>query len=118
MLCCPGLLFPGVGEARRRSGIARTEGGNLLPMEGRGVPLAAVFTVPGLPLVQVMFMAQVINALLLPFVLVFVMLLASDKNLMGPLVSGRLLQIIGWTGTGLLVLLSLTLAASSLFASA
>jgi len=61
----------------------------------------------------VMFMAQVVNALLLPFVLVFVMVLASDKKLMGPLVSGRFLQIVGWTGTALLVVLSVTLAVSS-----
>ena len=74
--------------------------------------------IPGLPLVQVMFMAQVINALLLPFVLVFVMLLASDKKLMGPLSSGRFLQIVGWTGTALLVLLSVTLAWSSFFVKA
>ena len=83
------------------------------------VVFAAFFVlIPGLPLVEVMFMAQVVNALLLPFVLVFVMLLASDKTLMGPLVSGRFLQIVGWIGTGLLVLLSLTLAWSSFFAPA
>ena len=83
------------------------------------IVIAAFFVlIPGLPLVEVMFMAQVINALLLPFVLVFVMLLASDKNLMGPLVSGRFLQIVGWTGTALLVVLSLTLAWSSFFAPA
>jgi len=33
-------------------------------------------------------------------------------------VSGRILQLIGWAGTGLLVLLSLTLAWSSFFAPA
>jgi Mn2+/Fe2+ NRAMP family transporter len=83
------------------------------------VVFAAFFVlIPGLPLVEVMFLAQVVNALLLPFVLVFVMLLASDKTLMGPLVSGRFLQIVGWSGTGLLVLLSLTLAWSSFFAPA
>ena len=83
------------------------------------VVVAAFFVlIPGLPLVEVMFMAQVVNALLLPFVLVFVMLLASDKELMGPLVSGRFLQIVGWSGTGLLVLLSVTLAWSSFFAPA
>ena len=78
------------------------------------IVIAAFFVlIPGLPLVQVMFMAQVVNALLLPFVLVFVMVLASDKKLMGPLVSGRFLQMVGWTGTALLVVLSLTLAVSS-----
>jgi Mn2+/Fe2+ NRAMP family transporter len=83
------------------------------------IVFAAFFVlIPGLPLVEVMFMAQVLNALLLPFVLVFVMLLASDKTLMGPLVSGRFLQLVGWAGTGLLVVLSLTLAWSSFFAPA
>ena len=39
--------------------------------------------IPGLPLIQVMFAAQVINGLLLPFILVFVMLLSADRRLMG-----------------------------------
>ena len=81
------------------------------------VAFAAVFIllVPARMLVQVMFTAQVVNCLLLPFVLVFVMRLASDRELMGPLVSGRILQTIGWAGTALLVLLSLVLVATSIF---
>ncbi len=79
------------------------------------IGFAALFVmIPGLPLFQVMFAAQVINALLLPFILVFVMLLASDRELMGALVSGRLLRTIGWVSTALLVLLSLILIVSSL----
>jgi len=70
--------------------------------------------IPGLPLIQVMFMAQVLNALLLPFILVFVMLLATDRRLLGPLASGRILGSIGWLATGLLVLLSVVLVLSSL----
>jgi Mn2+/Fe2+ NRAMP family transporter len=62
--------------------------------------------IPGLPLFQVMFLAQVLNALLLPFILVFVMRLASDRELMGPLVSGRFLRTVGWLATALLVLMS------------
>jgi Mn2+/Fe2+ NRAMP family transporter len=79
------------------------------------IGFAALFVmIPGLPLITVMFLAQVLNALLLPFVLVFVMLLASDKELMGPLVSGRYLKPIGWLATALLIVLSLVLVASSL----
>jgi Mn2+/Fe2+ NRAMP family transporter len=78
------------------------------------IGFAALFVmIPGLPLIQVMFSAQVLNALLLPFVLVFVMLLASDKELMGPLASGRILSTIGWVCTGLLILLSLVLVVTS-----
>ncbi len=72
-----------------------------------------VVVVPYSGLVQVMFTAQVVNCLLLPFVLVFVMRLSADKELMGPLVSGRFLLTIGWLGTALLVVLSLTLVATS-----
>ena len=78
------------------------------------IGFAALFVmIPGLPLINVMFLAQVLNALLLPFILVFVMLLAGDRALMGPLASGRVLRTIGWISTGLLVLLSLVLAAVS-----
>jgi NRAMP (natural resistance-associated macrophage protein)-like metal ion transporter len=79
------------------------------------IGFAALFVmIPGLPLITVMFWAQVLNALLLPFVLVFVMLLATDRELMGALASGRILQTIGWISTGLLILLSLILVATSI----
>jgi Mn2+/Fe2+ NRAMP family transporter len=80
------------------------------------IAVAAFFVlIPGLPLVEVMVLAQVVNALLLPFVLVFVMILASDRTLMGPLVSGRLLRSIGWAVTGLLALLAPVLAVTTIF---
>jgi len=78
------------------------------------VGFAALFVmIPGLPLIQVMFAAQVINALLLPFILVFVMLLARDRRLLGDLASGRLLQTIGWAATAILIGLSLILIVTS-----
>ena len=52
---------------------------------------AAVFVlIPGLPLIRVMFLAQVVNGLLLPVILVFVMLLSHRRDLLDELVSGRL----------------------------
>ena len=81
------------------------------------VGFAALFVlIPGLPLIQVMFLAQVLNALLLPFVLIFVMLLSADRRLMGPLASGRFLRGVGWLGTGLLIALSLMLIWTSIAA--
>ncbi len=79
------------------------------------VVVAALFVlvVPSSGLVQVMVTAQIVNCLLLPFVLVFVMRLSSDRELMGPLASGRFLLGIGWLGTALLIVLSLTLVATS-----
>jgi Mn2+/Fe2+ NRAMP family transporter len=79
------------------------------------IGFAALFVmIPGLPLIQVMFSAQVLNAVLLPFILVFVMLLAADRKMLGPLASGRILLTVGWLSTALLVLLSLILVVTSI----
>ena len=79
------------------------------------VVFAALFVLvfPKNSLVQLMLTAQMVNCILLPFVLVFVMRLSADKKLMGPLVSGRFLLTIGWLGTALLVVLSGMLVATS-----
>jgi Mn2+/Fe2+ NRAMP family transporter len=78
------------------------------------IGFAALFVmIPGLPLIQVMFLAQVLNALLLPFILAFVMLLARDREIMGALASGRILGAIGWIATAVLILLSLVLVGTS-----
>ena len=80
------------------------------------IGFAALFMlIPGLPLITVMFSAQVINGLLLPVILVFVMLLVGDKKLMGNLVSGRINLALGWGVTLLLVVMSLVLVVTSFF---
>ena len=79
------------------------------------VGFAALFLlIPGLPLIAVMFGAQVLNGLLLPFILVFVMLLAGDRRLMGALRSGRVLRTIGWIVTAMLALLSVVFVVTQL----
>jgi Mn2+/Fe2+ NRAMP family transporter len=73
---------------------------------------AALFVViPGLPLIQVMLLAQVVNGLLLPIILVFVMRLSREPNL-GSLRSGPVLYPLGWLITGLASLMSLAFVAS------
>lgn len=79
------------------------------------VGFAALFLlIPGLPLVAVMFLSQVFDGLLLPIILVFVMLLARDRRIMGDLVSGRYLSAIGWLVTVALAVLSVALVVSQL----
>jgi NRAMP (natural resistance-associated macrophage protein)-like metal ion transporter len=78
------------------------------------IGFAALFMlIPGLPLIQVMFGAQVLNGLLLPVILVFVMLLVGDRKIMGNLVSGRINLLLGWAVTVLLVVMSLVLVVTS-----
>ena len=59
--------------------------------------VAALFVmIPGLPLVPVLFLSQVLNAVLLVPLLVFALRLAGDRELMGDYVSSRLVTILGW----------------------
>jgi Mn2+/Fe2+ NRAMP family transporter len=80
------------------------------------VGVAAVFVlIPGLPLIQVMYLSQVFDGALLPVILVFVMLLAHRRDLLGDLVSGRLLLWVGWAIAGLISILSVALVITLLF---
>ncbi|MBI4493599.1 MAG: Nramp family divalent metal transporter [Chloroflexi bacterium] len=61
--------------------------------------------VPGVPVIQVLVGVQVLNGVLLPIILVFLLLLANDARLAGALKNDRLHNVLGW-GTCLLVTLA------------
>jgi Mn2+/Fe2+ NRAMP family transporter len=65
--------------------------------------------IPGLPLIHVMFLAQVVNGLLLPIILVFVMLLSRRRKLLGELSSGPVLSTAGWLVTVIVGAMSIAL---------
>jgi NRAMP (natural resistance-associated macrophage protein)-like metal ion transporter len=69
---------------------------------------AGVLLVPRFPLFPVMVLSQVVNGLLLPFVLVFMLLLTNDRELMGEHVNSRLYNVIAWLTV--FVMAGLTLA--------
>ncbi len=76
---------------------------------------ALVAMIPGLPLIRVLLVTQVINGLLLPIILVSVLLLVNDRELMGEHRNGRLFNIAAWLTTIIVSALSLLLMASTLF---
>ena len=79
------------------------------------VGFGALFVViPGLPLIQVIFLSAVLDGVLLPIILVFVMLLARDRKLLGDLASGRFLQVVGWGITVLVSLMSVAFVVAQL----
>jgi NRAMP (natural resistance-associated macrophage protein)-like metal ion transporter len=63
--------------------------------------------IPGISLVKVMFWSQVINGLLLPVVLVFILVLVNDRRVMGEHVNSRLYNIVCWLAVVVLTLISL-----------
>jgi Mn2+/Fe2+ NRAMP family transporter len=68
---------------------------------------AGVVLLPGIPLVKVSILSQVINGIALPAVLIFMLLLINKKELMGRHTNSRLFNGIAWITTILLILLSL-----------
>lgn len=73
---------------------------------------ALVILVPGLPLIPIMFLSQVLNGMLLPFVLVFVMLLINNREIMGKYTNGAIMNLLGWGTTVLMVVLTILMVAS------
>jgi NRAMP (natural resistance-associated macrophage protein)-like metal ion transporter len=72
--------------------------------------IAALFVlIPGLSLVGVMFISQMVNGILLPIILVFALLIINDKSIMGAHTNGHVFNAIAWVTVGGLVLVSLLL---------
>ncbi len=69
---------------------------------------------PDLSLYQVMITSQVVNGTLLPPILIFMVLIANNKNIMGNYVNPAWYNVISWTFTVVLILLTLLLLASTL----
>ena len=69
---------------------------------------AGVLLIPRMPLIHVMAVSQVVNGVVLPFVLIFMLLLTNDKELMGAHVNSRAFNIVAWVTV--VVMVSLTLA--------
>ncbi len=76
---------------------------------------AAVAVIPGLPLVTVILVAQSLNGVLLPVILIFTLLLINNPRVMGEHVNGRVRNIIAWGFTGALVVMSGFLLLSPLY---
>src|SRR6266850_4761424 len=57
---------------------------------------AGVVLVPRFPLFRVMVLSQVANGVLLPFVLIFVLLLINDRELMGRYTNSRVYNVVSW----------------------
>jgi Mn2+/Fe2+ NRAMP family transporter len=65
--------------------------------------------IPGAPLIKIMLVSQVINGVLLPFVLIFILLLINKKDLMGAYVNGRINNWVSWASVAVLIGLSIAL---------
>jgi Mn2+/Fe2+ NRAMP family transporter len=67
---------------------------------------AGLVLIPKLPLLKLMLLSQTANGVLLPFVLVFMLLLAGDERLMGRYRNGPVLNALSWITAAILIVLT------------
>ncbi|MCL4305735.1 Nramp family divalent metal transporter [bacterium] len=68
------------------------------------IVLGALFVlIPGLPLIRVMFLSQVVNGVLLPFILIPMLIMVNRTRLMGKYVNGPIYNVLCW---GMVIVLS------------
>lgn len=70
--------------------------------------------IPGFPLLAVMYLSQVLNGILLPFVLIFILLLVNRTDLMGKHVNSRTYNIIAWSASVIMIVLTFAMVGSLL----
>ena len=68
---------------------------------------AGIILYPNFPLIPIMYFSQVINGMVLPFVLIFMLLLINDKKLMMGYTNGPIFNTVAWVTT--IVMIGLTL---------
>ena len=74
---------------------------------------AAVVLMPHAPLLSIMYLSQVANGILLPFILIFMLVLINRSDLMGPYRNSRTFNAIAWVTTIVMIALTLALVAVS-----
>lgn len=75
---------------------------------------AGAALIPGLPVIKLLLWVQVLNGILLPIILVFILLLIRDQRLVGELKNTRLYNILGWSTLTIITLAVVVMLGSQL----
>jgi NRAMP (natural resistance-associated macrophage protein)-like metal ion transporter len=70
---------------------------------------AGIILYPNFPLIPIMYFSQVLNGMVLPFVLIFMLLLVNDKKLMMHYTNGPVFNVIAWVTSIVMIALTLLL---------
>ena len=74
---------------------------------------AGVILIPGFPLVRMILLSQVLNGALLPFILIFMIVLINKRDLMGEWTNSRFFNAISWATVVIMIGLTLALVGIS-----
>ncbi len=72
---------------------------------------AGVTLIPRLPLIKLSILSQVLNGVLLPPVLIYMLLLINKRSLMGKYVNSKMFNVIAWATVGILIVLTVVYVA-------
>lgn len=75
---------------------------------------ASFVLIPNLPLIKVMWFSQIINCLLMPVVLIFMLQLINNKELMGDFKNSLWTNVVSYISTAILIILNITLLYNSI----
>jgi NRAMP (natural resistance-associated macrophage protein)-like metal ion transporter len=75
---------------------------------------AGTILLPNFPLIKIMLFSQVLNGIVLPVILIFMLILINDKKLMGHYTNGPISNTIAWATTVVMIILSIFLIVSPL----
>ena len=75
---------------------------------------AGVVLIPGFPIVRMILASQVLNGILLPVVMIFIVKLVNRKDLMHEWINGRFYNLVAWLAVIVMIGLSVLLAVFSI----
>jgi NRAMP (natural resistance-associated macrophage protein)-like metal ion transporter len=64
---------------------------------------AGIILLPDMPLIGIMYVSQVVNGVVLPLVLVFILLLVNDRRLMREHVNGPIFNLVAWLTVAVMI---------------
>ena len=70
---------------------------------------AIIISLPNVPLLSILFLSQVGNGILIPFVLIYMLVIINDRKIMGDFVNTKTYNYIAWATVVIMVGLSITL---------
>jgi Mn2+/Fe2+ NRAMP family transporter len=70
---------------------------------------------PGAPLLRIILVSQILNGILLPPILVFMLVLANRESLMGRFTNGPVYNGVAWATVAALTVLTVMLVVTSLW---
>ena len=79
---------------------------------------AGMILLPGAPLLRIILVSQVLNGILLPLILVFMLLLVNRADLMGEFTNGRGYDLVAWGTVLVLTVLTVMLVVTSFWPGA